>query len=154
MRFLSEDDKPAVYELGKTLFREEDELPDLRLALTVCVLQRSYVAVEDNVVVGFSIVCPAWATIQTHAFLKHIPHGYELAFLGVSSQKQGCGIGSALLKETMRGIFESSGAICWLLVDTVNVAAQAMYERHGFRIWSMTESHMTRYPCLLMGRSD
>lgn len=151
LRNLSELDKSTVYELGSTLFRDEDELPDLRLALTVCVLERSYVAVEDNVVVGFSVVCHAWATIRTHSFLEHMAHGYELAFLGVSRNVQGRGIGSMLLKETLRGIFQQERPICWLLVDTVHVAAQAMYLRYGFTVWSTTEPHMTRYPCLLMG---
>ena len=146
-------DKDMVLELGKKIFREEDEIPLLNKALKLCVPELSFVAVEDKSIIGFTLVCQK-ATNVYYNFLGNIPNCYELAFLGISPKCQGRGLGTRLLKETLLAIFQTSNQFtCWLLVDTINVGAIALYEKLGFRRWVETTKDMTFCPGYIMGLS-
>ena len=134
IRAITPSDHTAIRTLCATIFRKEDELPLLQKALSQCVTDLSFVALDDtNTIIGFTLVC----ITPTNVYFRFtIPHCYELAFLGISPQYQGRGIGSRLLKETVTRIFQRSNQFtCWLLVDTVNKGAIAMYEKMGFRRW-------------------
>jgi GNAT superfamily N-acetyltransferase len=153
VRNLKQCDKEKVFELGKKIFREEDEIPLLNKALFLCVPELSFVAVEDKTIVGFTLVCQKMTNVY-YNFLSKIPNCYELAFLGISPKCQGRGLGTRLLKETLVAIFQTSNQFtCWLLVDTVNTGAIALYEKLGFRRWVETTGDITPTPGYIMGIS-
>jgi len=138
IRTLRQKDHPCIRELASTLFRKEDEIPLLENALLLCVPRLSFVAVENKTIIGFTLVGRTPTNVY-FTFLKDLPEGYELAFLGISSACQGRGIGSALLQHTLRAIhMQSPQFTCWLLVDAVNVSAIKMYQKRGFRRWKTT----------------
>lgn len=153
VRNLKQCDKDKVFELGKKIFREEDEIPLLQKALYLCVNELSFVAVEDKNIVGFTLVCKKMTNVY-YSFLSKIPDCYELAFLGISPKCQGRGLGTRLLKETLLVIFQTSHQFtCWLLVDADNIGAAALYEKLGFRHWIKTTSEITPIPGYIMGIS-
>lgn len=153
LRNLKQCDKDRVLELGRKIFREEDEIPLLQKALYLCVPELSFVAVEDKNIVGFTLVCKKMTNVY-YSFLSNIPDCYELAFLGISPKCQGRGLGTRLLKETLLAIFQTSNQFtCWLLVDTDNLGAIGLYEKMGFRRWIATTNDMTFTPGFIMGIS-
>ena len=138
LRNVRNRDKEHIFELGKILFREEDEIPLLQKALLQYVPSLSYVAVDDNNIIGFTLVC-AIPTNVYYQFMDRIPHGYELAFFGISPRYQGRGLGTRLLKETLLALFRTSHQFtCWLLVDLANISAIKLYHKWGFRRWKDT----------------
>jgi ribosomal protein S18 acetylase RimI-like enzyme len=153
IRNLRQCDKEIVLELGREIFREEDEIPLLKKALFLCTLDLSFVAVEDKRIIGFTLVCKKMTNIY-YNFISKIPNCYELAFLGISPNSQGRGLGKRLLKETLLAIFQISNQFtCWLLVDTDNVGAIVLYEKLGFRRWIETTKDITPAPGYIMGIS-
>jgi GNAT superfamily N-acetyltransferase len=153
VRNLKQCDKSRILELGKKIFREEDEIPLLQKALFLCVPELSLIAVEDKTILGFTLVCVRMTNVY-YNFLQKIPNCYELAFLGISPKCQGRGLGTRLLKETLLAIFQTSNQFtCWLLVDTNNMGAIGLYEKLGFRRWIETTSGITEYPGYIMGLS-
>jgi ribosomal protein S18 acetylase RimI-like enzyme len=153
VRNLEQCDKNAILDLGREIFREEDEIPLLKKALYLCVSELSFVAVEDKNIVGFTLVCKKMTNVY-YTFLSKIPDCYELAFLGISPSCQGRGLGTRLLKETLLAIFQTSNQFtCWLLVDTDNTGAIGLYERIGFRHWIDTTTNITPVPGYIMGIS-
>lgn len=153
VRNLKQCDKDRIFELGGKIFREGDEIPLLKKALFLCVPELSFVAVEDKSIVGFTLVCQKMTNVY-YNFLGKIPNCYELAFLGISPKCQGRGLGTRLLKETLLAIFQTSNQFtCWLLVDTNNTGAVALYEKIGFRRWVETTDDITPTPGYIMGIS-
>ena len=153
LRHVRNRDKEHIFELGKILFREEDEIPLLQKALIQYVPSLSYVAVDGNNIIGFTLVC-AIPTNVYYEFMDRIPHGYELAFLGISPQYQGRGLGTRLIKETLSTMFRTSPHFtCWLLVDVVNVSAIKLYQKWGFRRWKDTPIEKTGVEGWIMGLS-
>jgi ribosomal protein S18 acetylase RimI-like enzyme len=151
VRKTKKTDEQEILELGHEIFREKDEIPLLRKALDQYVSDLSYVAVENNQIIGFTLVCQKM-TYTYYDFMTMIPNCYELAFLGISPKNQGKGLGTRLLKETLLAIFQRSAQFtCWLLVDTINTAAINLYEKFGFRRW--IEVKTTTIPCYIMGLS-
>ena len=153
IRKFRQSDKEHVEELGKRIFRETDEIPLLQKALSLCVPELSFVAVEDKTIIGFALVCAKVTNVYC-SFLTKIPNCYELAFLGISPLCQGRGLGSRLLKETLLAIFQRSTRFaCWLLVDTDNYGAIKLYERIGFRRWAPASPDIASAPGYIMGLS-
>jgi GNAT superfamily N-acetyltransferase len=153
LRNLKQCDKDKVLEMGKKIFREDDEIPLLQKALFLCVPELSFIAIEDKTIVGFTLVCTKMTNVY-YSFLGKIPNCYELAFLGISPKCQGRGLGTRLLKETLLAIFQTSNQFtCWLLVDTINLSAIKLYEKIGFRRWIQTTAAMTHLPGYIMGLS-
>lgn len=151
IRTLTPRDLLPLFELGMSLFRPTDELPDLKKALDVCFLELSYVAVENGCIIGFTLVCPVMTTITDSTILPFRSGSYELAFFGVSSAYQGRGIGSRLLKETFHALFQrSSPLFLWLLVDETNEGAIRMYESRGFQTVKWIHPMTSPFPCQLM----
>jgi len=147
------NDLSQVERLGRTLFREEDEIPDLEKALRHYVPELSFVLVENNKILGFTLVCRKMTNVY-YSFMGSIPNCYELAFLGISPQCQGRGCGSRLLKETLQAIaHQSKEFTCWLIVDVINTTAQKLYEKLGFRRWLETSADITPFRCYIMGLS-
>ena len=147
------NDLYAVEILGRSLFRVEDEIPDLVKALRFYVPELSFVLVEDNKILGFTLVCRKMTNVY-YSFMGSIPNCYELAFLGISPQCQGKGCGKRLLKETLQAISDQSKEFtCWLVVDVINKPAQHLYENLGFRRWVQTDADITPFPCYIMGLS-
>lgn len=151
-RPIHESDKHIIMDIGRRVFREEDEIPLLHKALQQCVPHLSFVAVDEHKnTIGFTLVCKK-ITKEYYQFLRSIPSSYELAFLGISPCSQGRGLGSRLLKETLHAIFQASHHFtCWLVVDDCNTAATRLYEKLGFRHWA--ETHHTLFPGRIMGLS-
>ncbi len=140
LRPLQPSDFSDVLALGAHLFRPEDELPQLEYALDVCFLELSFVAVENERILGFTVCCPPMTTILDDTILPFRSGSLELAFFGVSPACQGRGIGSRLLKETLHALFQRS-LLVWLSVNVSNESAIRMYEHRGFqRVHSF-------YPC-------
>jgi len=151
LRNLKECDKDKIFELGKKIFREEDEIPLFQKALYLCAPELSFVAVEDKNIVGFTLASKKMTSIY-YKFLAQIPDCYELAFLGICPKCQGRGLGTRLLKETLLAIFQTSNQFtCWLLVDTDNTGAIGLYEKIGFRRWVETSPDITPVPGYIMG---
>ena len=152
-RNMQVNDLSAVEMLGRALFREEDEIPDLINALRFYIPELSFVLVEDNKLLGFTLVCKKMTNVY-YSFMGSIPNCYELAFLGISPQCQGRGCGSRLLKETLQAINKQSKEFtCWLIVDVKNTLAQQLYEKLGFRRWIQTDADITPIPGYIMGLS-
>ena len=153
VRELKHYEKDRILELGRKIFREEDEIPLLKKAISLCVPELSFVAVDDKIIVGFTLVCKKM-TNTYYNFMNKIPYCYELAFLGISKEYQGRGLGTRLLKETLLAIFQTSNQFtCWLLVDTDNYGAICLYEKIGFRRWKSTTADITPTPGYIMGIS-
>jgi GNAT superfamily N-acetyltransferase len=155
IRHLRVNEKDNIFELGTKIFRKEDEIPLLQKALTLCVPELSFVAVENKTIIGFTLVCKTMTNVYFN-FMTTIPHFYELAFLGISPQCQGRGLGSRLMKESLHAIFyQMKQFTCWLLVDTTNTLAIKMYEKYGFRKWINTTdaTSATSAPGWIMGLS-
>lgn len=155
VRNLKQCDKIKILELGRKIFREEDEIPLLLKALSLCAPSLSLVAFDGSSgnMVGFTLVCQKMTNVY-YSFLSKIPNCYELAFLGISPLCQGRGLGTRLLKETLLAIFQKSDQFtCWLLVDTINISAIKLYERFGFRRWIQTSANITPLPGYIMGIS-
>jgi ribosomal protein S18 acetylase RimI-like enzyme len=161
-------EKDAILELGRKIFREEDEIPLLRKALSLCSLDLSFVAIDTVTIrtaeatattvtatniLGFTLVCSKSPTNYYAEFMRRIPNCYELAFIGIHPNGQGKGLGTRLLKETLLAIFQSSAKpfTCWLLVDTINEGAIKLYEKIGFRRWCKTLPPITPIPGYIMG---
>ncbi len=155
VRNLHLKEKDAILELGRKIFREEDEIPLLIKALSLCSLELSFVAVDSTTacILGFTLVCSKSPTNYYVDFMKRIPNCYELAFIGIHPNGQGKGLGTRLLKETLLAIFQSSAKpfTCWLLVDTINEGAIKLYEKMGFRRWCKTLPPITPLPGYIMG---
>ena len=153
VRNLQLNDLYAVEMLGRSLFRVEDEIPDLIKALRFYLPELSFVLVEDNKILGFTLVCRKMTHVY-YSFMGSIPNCYELAFLGISPQCQGRGCGQLLLKETLQAISKQSKEFtCWLIVDVANKLAQRLYEKLGFRRWVQTDADITPVPGYIMGLS-
>ena len=153
IRNLRMKDKQAVCDLGITIFREEDEVPLLKKALLECNLSLSYVAVDDKKIVGFTLVGSTPTNVYFN-FLSKKPTQYELAFLGVSAQCQGRGVGTKLLHASLTAVHRASMEFtCWLLVDATNVGAIKMYHKLGFRQWKTTPAELTHKEGIIMGNS-
>ena len=154
IRKLKNEEKSDILELGREIFREEDEIPLLRKAIAQCALDLSFIAVEGQTILGFALVCKDKPTKYYYDFMRRIPECYELAFLGISKKAQGRGLGTRLLKETLLAIFQTSKSFtCWLLVDTINESAIKLYEKFGFRRWIKTTPDITPCPGYIMGIS-
>ena len=152
-RNLQLNDLHAVEMLGRSLFREADEIPDLLKALRFYIPELSFVLVEDNKILGFTLVCRKMTNVY-YSFMGSIPNCYELAFLGISPKCQGKGCGLRLLKETLQAISQQSKEFtCWLIVDVANKPAQGLYEKFGFRRWIQTNADITPVPGYIMGLS-
>jgi ribosomal protein S18 acetylase RimI-like enzyme len=152
LRNMKLTDKSAIEMLGRTLFREEDEIPLLQKALHLCIPELSFV-IEDKEILGFTLVCKKMTNVY-YSFMGSIPNCYELAFVGISPACQGRGCGSRLLKETLVSIFQQTNQFtCWLIVDVINTSAIRLYEKLGFRRWIQTTPDMTPYPGYIMGLS-
>jgi ribosomal protein S18 acetylase RimI-like enzyme len=153
LRNVCANDINTILEIGRKIFREEDEIPLLKKAIKQFVPELSYIAIEYNTIIGFTLVCKR-ATSVYYPFLTKIPNCYELAFLGILPTAQGRGLGTRLLKETLLAIFQASKKFtCWLLVDTVNKSAIKLYEKIGFRRWVQTTADITPIPGYIMGLS-
>ena len=153
VRKLQEKEKEQIIEIGRQIFREEDEIPLLKKALSLCSTDLSFVAVDNSEIVGFTLVCSKTHTNYYFNFMRQIPNCYEFAFLGIAPCAQGKGLGTRLLKETLEAIFQSSAKpfTCWLLVDTINEGAIRLYEKIGFRCWRKTLPPLTPLPGYIMG---
>ena len=153
IRRLKQSEKKDILELGRQIFREEDEIPLLKKALSSCDIGLSFVAVDGSNIIGFTLVCKE-VTKYYYDFMRKIPNCWELAFLGISEKYQGHGLGSRLLKETLVAIFQTSKTFtCWLLVDVINYGAIRLYEKFGFRRWVETSENVTPVPGYIMGIS-
>jgi len=129
IRTMIPSDKLAIEIVGRSLFREVDEIPLLHKALSLCIPELSLVIEEENEILGFTLVCKKMTNVY-YSFMGTIPNCYELAFVGISPKCQGRGFGSRLLKETLVGIFQQTNDFtCWLIVDVINISAIRLYEK-------------------------
>jgi ribosomal protein S18 acetylase RimI-like enzyme len=150
IRNIALNDNDVLLELGKSIFRETDEVPLLKIAIQQYIPSLSYCIHIENNIIGFILVCKKMTKIY-YNFMNNIPKCYEISFCAVSSQYQGKGYGSKLLNMSLLSIFiESPLNICWLIVDTVNTSAIRLYNRHGFKYWIKTVKQ-TLFPCYIMG---
>jgi ribosomal-protein-alanine acetyltransferase len=91
------------------VFREYAELwPKLFLVATV-----------DDRIAGYSIASLARGNA-------------ELASIAVASKHRGQGVGSALLKATIRKVRRAGAGAIWLMVRPANRSAVSLYEHRGF----------------------
>lgn len=156
IRNITVDDNKDVLDLGRLLFREEDEIPYLIKAIDTCLKEQSYVIINDidpinTVLIGFILVCKKMTKIYDK-FITKIPNCYELAFFGIHPNYHGKGLGSQCLKITLSSIYQSCKTFnCWLIVDTYNTAAIKLYQKLGFRNWKTIPQD--KYPFYIMGLS-
>lgn len=138
-----------VLELGKLLFREEDDVPLLQKALKTYVKELSYVILYNNKIIGFIIVCKE-ITKEYDKFITKIPNCYELSFFGIHPDYQGKGLGSQCFSITLSSIYKLCNKFnCWLIVDIDNFNAIKLYKKFGFRHWKIIKHD--KYPSYIMG---
>jgi len=133
IRNMNINDNKEVLELGKSLFRENDEVPLLRKALKNYISKFSYVIVNQNDknnenIIGFCIVCKKFTKIYDK-ILNKIPNCLELSFFGINPSFQGKGLGSQCLEITLLSLYNY-----WLVVDKTNESAIKLYQKYGFII--------------------
>jgi ribosomal protein S18 acetylase RimI-like enzyme len=157
---ISENDNKEVLELGKILFREEDDFPILEKAMTSYVRELSYVIInkgnnieknENNKIIGFIVVCKKMTKIYDK-FITKVPNCYELSFFGIHPKYQGKGLGSQCFNITLSSIYKICNQFnCWLIVDIDNKNAIKLYKKFGFRHWKTIDHD--KYPSYIMGLS-
>lgn len=74
---------------------------------------------------------------RLHQHSAPMPHWY-LAQVGVEPSRQGCGVGSGLLRAMLTRI-DAEGSWCYL--ETANPANLGFYQRRGFRVAGESEAH-------------
>ena len=152
-RNMNMNDSKDVLELGRILFREEDEIPYLIKGIDTCIKELSFVIIEpaQNLLIGFILVCKKMTKIYDK-FITKIPNCYELAFFGIHPNYHGKGLGSQCLSITLSSIYHSCIHFnCWLIVDTNNIQAIKLYQKFGFRHWKTLPND--KYPFHIMGLS-
>jgi len=106
-----------------------------------------YVAIDDGRVVGWCDVNP-----KSHETLRHS----GVLGMGVAASHRGRGLGSALLRATLDAATVSGIRRVELVVRADNVAAIALYERHGFEHEGRLHDYMVvdgvSFDALLMAR--
>jgi len=152
---MNENDNKDVFNLGRILFREDDDIPLLEKALTLYIKDLSYVIVERNEnfnkVIGFIIVCKKMTKVYDK-FITKVPNCYELSFLGIHPDYQGKGLGSQCFNITLSSIYKACNHFnCWLIVDIDNFNAIKLYGKFGFRHWKTIKND--KYPSYIMGLS-
>lgn len=155
LRNMNNNDNEKVFQIGLKLFREEDEIPYFKKALSSYVKELSYVIIDtdkdDNNIIGFALVCKKMTHVYKK-FMTGIPNCYELSFFGLNSEYQGKGYGSQCLRTTLSSIYKDCiNFNCWLIVDKGNLGAIKLYKKYGFRIWC--EVSHEKYPSYIMGLS-
>jgi ribosomal protein S18 acetylase RimI-like enzyme len=137
-----------ILSIGTQVFREDD-VSVLGDALHTACVPSSVMLAPDGSVAAFAVFCQG-SPLSTRISSYHSHYAplfvqigevlgatsslYELAFLAVHPRHQGAGLGSKLLQHCLGGLKTQNGepAPAWLVVDADNVAAQRLYERHGF----------------------
>lgn len=148
---MNENDNKDVLELGRLLFREDDDIPLLEKALSLYIQELSYVIIDNNKIIGFIIVCKKMTKIYDK-FITKVPNCYELSFFGIHPSYQGKGLGSQCFNITLSSIYKACNQFnCWLIVDIDNFTAIKLYSKFGFRHWK-TIKH-DKYPSYIMGLS-
>jgi ribosomal protein S18 acetylase RimI-like enzyme len=150
---INTNDNKDILELGRLLFREDDDIPLLELALTLYIKELSYVIIDsnDNKIIGFIIVCKNNTKVY-NKFIVKVPNCYELSFFGIHPNYQGKGIGSQCFNITLSSIYNDCNQFnCWLIVDIDNLNAINLYKKFGFRHWKTINND--KYPSYIMGLS-
>jgi len=88
----------------------------------------------------FGIVVEADAHITGYAIVKLNKDKYIIAAIGVTKQKRGCGIGKKLLLAIDQELCNKASHVV-LQVRVSNVAALALYLKHGFRIIGVLDNY-------------
>lgn len=112
--------KRDVKELGYDSFEEKSIFLD---ALTKADSQ-SLVLLHNKTIIGFAL-------ISFGKYANGLPKGTEIAYIALSEDYQGQGLGSMMIKYIQK---QFSGPI-WLQVAYSNPDAQRLYKRCGFQIW-------------------
>lgn len=151
---MSNNDNEKVFQIGLKLFREEDEIPYFKKALSLYVKELSYIIIDtdnDYNIIGFALVCKKMTNVYKK-FMTGIPNCYELSFFGLNPEYHGKGYGSQCLITTLSSIYNDCiNFNCWLIVDKGNLGAIKLYKKYGFRIWC--EVSHEKYPFYIMGLS-
>jgi ribosomal protein S18 acetylase RimI-like enzyme len=108
-----------------------------------------FVAVDEGLVVGWCDVAP-----KTHETLRHSGR----LGMGVAASHRGRGVGSALIAATLAAARTRGLTRIELDVRADNVAAIALYRRHGFEVEGRLRQFMVvdgvAYDALQMARLD
>jgi putative acetyltransferase len=108
-----------------------------------------FVAVDEGHVVGWCDVNP-----KMHATLRHS----GVLGMGVAVSYRGRGIGSALLRATLRAAYARGITRVELVVRADNAAAITLYERHRFELEGRLRGYMIvdgiAYDALQMARRE
>lgn len=94
----------------------------------------SYVAYCGDQIVGYIL-----STVLYYCF--SIFKECHVASFAVRQDKRNQGIGTALLRESLKAMYDAGYRSCNLNVRVTNLEAQELYKRHGFR----TISRVARY---------
>ncbi len=127
-------DKSEILTLAKKLF-VPTEWPYITSYLETMLPKESKVLHVDGQLAAFVIV----NTEKGNAFIS---------YCGVSSEHQGKGYGSKLLKETLSSIFQVDFPAARLYVDCWNKDALRLYTRLGFK--QIGVAHVAGSDCLLL----
>lgn len=128
-------DKHAILTLAQKLFVQA-EWPYIKSCLETMSNEHSRALYVDGDLAAFIVVNKAESG---NAFIS---------YCGVSSEHQGKGYGSKLLKETLTSIFQVDFPAVRLYVDDWNCGARRLYERLGFK--HVGSAVVADSPCALM----
>ena len=83
IRTMIPSDKLEIEILGRSLFREVDEVPLLHKALSLCIPELSLVIEKEHEILGFTLVCRKMTNVY-YSFMSKIPDCFELDFFSMS----------------------------------------------------------------------
>ena len=126
LREMTENDLPQVLELQRELafqdWNEKQFLSEIRASYAYCVICE-----DDGKLLGYAI-------------FHLLGPDSELLSIATRTSEQRKGIGSQLLKAGLDKLTES-GDQCFLEVRDGNAKAQAFYEKHGFKLYSVRKKY-------------
>ena len=119
LRVMTPEDVPAAMLLEHELFGDEAWTEGMLREELAAATRHYLVAVEGERVIGYGGVC----AYDDEAFIQTI---------AVTADRQRRGIGQAMLQQLVAEADRRGAATLLLEVRADNLAAQALYERHGF----------------------
>jgi ribosomal-protein-alanine acetyltransferase len=101
---------------------------------------------EESEVHRLALVAEAGGRVAGFVIAREVAKEWDLENIAVAPESQGQGVGSALLRELLRGVGEGRGEKLILEVRESNSAARRLYERAGLRLYGRRKDYYQHPP--------